>query len=393
MTTTKTSGYFLIIGIKMTLEELTKKYSRKMWVSMISRLKLPINIWDLVRYTQSPVYASSGTAGNSEYIIDTDKCLVCGTLLEIRSSSEYFIASKNCECHNDGGFNWTKDKLSCLISSNERIDSLMSSINNKKTAKFPGRIIYWTNQGYSEQEAELKVSEWQKSQSAKSPSSKKGSKSHSVRCSEYYTKQGFTEEEAKLAVRKVQITNGLEWYTLKYGSELGETLFKNRIDKWLTTYYSKIDIDNINKSKGRTRLQIIDERGLEWYDEFEIKRRAKILATKIEKGYYSSPLNKTEKIIYLEKLSFFTRYSIRNYFQIINPTYEKIGVRDYHIDHLFSKNKGFLEGIPPEVIGNPLNLRAIHWRDNLSKGQNCIITIEQLYENYEKSKITHRYPY
>ena len=364
-----------------------------MWLSMISRLKLPIDAWELVKYSQSPVYVSKGTAGNVEYIVDTNKCLICGTLLEIKSHKEYFFVRKKCECFNDGGFNLTKDKLSCLISSSERIDTLISSINHKKTSKFPGRTIYWTDQGYSEQDAILKVAEWQKSQSDKSSASKKGSKSHSIRCSDYYTKQGFTEEEAKLFVRNVQITNGLEWYTSKYGTELGEHLFKNRIDKWLDTYYSKIDIDEINKTKGRTKQQIIDDRGLEWYNEFEIRRRAKIVATKVERGDCSSQEMKSDKIIYLEKVSFFTRYSIRNYFQIINPSYETIGIRNYHIDHLFSKNQGFLQGIPPEVIGNPLNLRAIHWRDNLSKGQTCIITIEHLYENYEKSKIAHRYPY
>ena len=377
----------------MTVEDLCKKYKQKMWLSMIARLKLSIDPWELVKYTGSSVYASSGMIGREEYIIDTDKCLECGTPLRLHSTKNIFFVSKKCNCFADGSFSWTNNKLGCLISSKEKVNSLISSINDKKTAKFPGRTRYWIDQGCSQEESVLKVQEWQSLQSAKSCASKPGTRSHSVRCKEYYIKQGFTEEEANISVREIQVTNGLNWYVKKYGQELGESLYNDRIDRWLSTYYSKIDINEINKSKGRTKKEMVEKNGLEWYNEFELSKRAKIIKTKIEKGYYSLPELKAEKIIYLEKVSFFTRYSLRNHFYLINPTNEPIGIREHHIDHLFSKNQGFIQEIPPEIIGNPLNLRAIYWKDNLSKGSLCYLTKEQLYENYEKSKITHRYPY
>lgn len=35
-------------------------------------------------------------------------------------------------------------------------------------------------------------------------------------------------------------------------------------------------------------------------------------------------------------------------------------------------------GIPPSIIGSIHNLRMTHWRDNISKGATCDITIDQL---------------
>lgn len=377
----------------MTIEELCNNYQKKMWISMISRLKLPIDVWDIVKHNNDVVYASKGAAGNPEFVIDAESCFSCGIKFGIKSINTFFIAVKKCNCANDGAFCWTYDKLRCMFSSTEKINKILASINDKKTAKFPGRIKYWVNEGYSLDNAKKKVIEWQTEQSNKSSASKPGSRNHSVRCIEYYLKKGFSEEEARLSIRNIQITNGLEFYIKKYGAELGETLFADRISRWLSAYYSRIDIDCINKSKGRTREQHILVNGIEWYNEYELNRRAKITRTKIEKGMFTCPSLKDEKIIYLEKVSFFTGYSLRNYFYLINPTNEKIGIRDYHIDHIFSKNHGFIEKIDPAVIGNPLNLRAIFWRDNLSKGSDSLISKEELYKNYEESKITHRYPY
>lgn len=60
----------------------------------------------------------------------------------------------------------------------------------------------------------------------------------------------------------------------------------------------------------------------------------------------------------------------------------------YHLDHIFSIKEGFLKGIPPEIIGNIINLRFISWRENLSKYDKCEISSEKLLElyNYGRKK-------
>jgi transposase len=70
--------------------------------------------------------------------------------------------------------------------------------------------------------------------------------------------------------------------------------------------------------------------------------------------------------------------------QLINnlDNYNKRGVAGkqgvYHLDHKFSINEGFKQGIKPEIIGNINNLEFIPWEDNLSKRCNCSITLNNL---------------
>ena len=91
---------------------------------------------------------------------------------------------------------------------------------------------------------------------------------------------------------------------------------------------------------------------------------------------------------YVKKLTEFKKY----WNQVINETkkqpirdldnYDKRGLTGidgaYHLDHRFSIFEGFKQGIEPEVIGNISNLEFIPWEDNLSKGSNCSITLEEL---------------
>jgi len=48
--------------------------------------------------------------------------------------------------------------------------------------------------------------------------------------------------------------------------------------------------------------------------------------------------------------------------------HDKRGWKDYHLDHIFPISMGFYRNIPPEKIGNIKNLRFIHHKENMSKG-------------------------
>lgn len=48
---------------------------------------------------------------------------------------------------------------------------------------------------------------------------------------------------------------------------------------------------------------------------------------------------------------------------------------------------GYVLGIPPEVVGNIVNLRFITWFDNISKHKNSCVTAEELCEKFYKQKL------
>jgi len=66
------------------------------------------------------------------------------------------------------------------------------------------------------------------------------------------------------------------------------------------------------------------------------------------------------------------------------PNYDKWG--EYHLDHKFSVAEGFRQGLPPEVIGNIVNLEFLPARENMSKHADCSISKDQLLSEIERMK-------
>ena len=56
----------------------------------------------------------------------------------------------------------------------------------------------------------------------------------------------------------------------------------------------------------------------------------------------------------------------------------------YSLDHRFSCHKGFKNNIPPEIIGNIINLEYIPNIKNSSKKTSCSITKEELFEKFKE---------
>jgi hypothetical protein len=52
----------------------------------------------------------------------------------------------------------------------------------------------------------------------------------------------------------------------------------------------------------------------------------------------------------------------------------------HHIDHIVSIYDGFMNDVPSEIIGNICNLQCIPAKDNITKGNDSWMTIEELYE-------------
>jgi hypothetical protein len=68
------------------------------------------------------------------------------------------------------------------------------------------------------------------------------------------------------------------------------------------------------------------------------------------------------------------------------PNYELRGPfsDDYSLDHKFSCKEGFLNNIPPYIIGSIANLEFIKVKDNSSKGESCSITVEELFDRFDR---------
>lgn len=100
--------------------------------------------------------------------------------------------------------------------------------------------------------------------------------------------------------------------------------------------------------------------------------------TKILKGIAVPKELKTAWELYNEQINNFTLASWKKYQSIINPNNFPRG-KDYELDHKFSKTEGFLQNVPPEIIGHYLNLEVIPKNKNRSKRIKCSITLEELY--------------
>ena len=101
--------------------------------------------------------------------------------------------------------------------------------------------------------------------------------------------------------------------------------------------------------------------------------------TKIKKGSAIPKELKSAWELYREKVENITIKNWKKYNDKINPNNLLRG-QEYELDHKFSKTMGFLNNIPPEVIGHYANLELIPKFENRSKQIKCSITIAELYE-------------
>jgi hypothetical protein len=108
---------------------------------------------------------------------------------------------------------------------------------------------FWLEQGFTAEEANLRVKTIQSDRSKQSPSTQPGVREYSVRCKEYWLRKGYSESESKVKVKEYQIKNGLDWYLNKYG-ESGKDRYYARLDQWLLNLQKTLENDpTINERK------------------------------------------------------------------------------------------------------------------------------------------------
>jgi len=133
----------------------------------------------------------------------------------------------------------------------ENFEQIKRGHDKKRSKHFKNTITYWTDMGIDAKEAIIKVREIQVERNKKAVEKTRGTNVYTHRSVEYWKRIGFSEYDAAERVRKVQTTDGLKFYTEKYGEDLGTTLFKNRIESWLDTLQSKTidEVTLINRKK------------------------------------------------------------------------------------------------------------------------------------------------
>lgn len=226
-----------------------------------------INKWDLINYINEPVYPSKYLI-KSGLEVRTKNCLKCGRDLELGIYKEIFIA--NCKCIKDNTNTMTLDKLQKVLTFDQSLLAL-ELVNFERKKGLPNTINFWISKGFTDEQAQNKIGEVQKSRSLKSPASKKGAKGYSVRTIEYWVNKGFTQEEAKLKIKQIQTTNGLSYYKNKYGDKKGKKLFNERIHKWLNAAGNK----NMVANRSKKSLELFEQLGIGNYGPNEKTIRGK----------------------------------------------------------------------------------------------------------------------
>ena len=87
------------------------------------------------------------------------------------------------------------------------------------------------------------------------------------------------------------------------------------------------------------------------------------------------------KKIYYSVVSYYTEKSWREYQRVISPDGHN-RKHPWALDHIYSRQQGFLDGIPPYIIGHWTNLQMLTVNENLAKSMRCDKTVDALFEDY-----------
>jgi hypothetical protein len=136
------------------------------------------------------------------------------------------------------------------------ISKLKKLIQSMKIYIYPSKVQkeYWTIRGHSVEDADEKISNFQRENSNKrlQKYTREDLQRQSVRCTEYWLENGYSEIEAREQVRRVQSNTSLTTLQEKYGSAKGKQIRDSITKQWLQTLEEKSPGETaiINKKKG-----------------------------------------------------------------------------------------------------------------------------------------------
>lgn len=137
--------------------------------------------------------------------------------------------------------------------------------------------------------------------------------------------------------------------------------------------------ESSNKMK-ETKRSIKDEFGRDIYQLTAIK-------TAITRfGQYAGVEGKTDYELYNAQVNLVTKQQPLELLENFDKRGACGKAEDPHqVDHRYSKVRGFIENIPPYIIGHISNLEMLPARTNNSKGSSCSISQDELFSNFFRS--------
>lgn len=195
----------------------------------------------------------------------------------------------------------------------------------------------------------------------------------SKRCIEYWIYRGYDTEIAKLKVSEYQrTTSGLHrdyYINLGYTEDEIDIIF-NEIRKKQKNHHR-----NTNYLKEK-----YPDNWKEIYEEVSEKYRKKMeqLGIWIETEIIDN-FNKYKSLV-----NRYTDRSLLFYGNLVENL--EMRSKEFQLDHKYSIKMGFINDIPPEIIGSIVNLEILPAKLNNSKKEKCSITKKQLFHQYKKFK-------
>ncbi len=190
-------------------------------------------------------------------------------------------------------------------------------------------------------------------------------------------------EECK---EKIKITNlnkyGEEYY--QSTEECKEKIKKTSIEKYgvysifLLKNFMETSMLNKYGTKYPSQLDFVKEKVKNTISTQEYKDKM------IANGYYLDPQKMAEKELYYYLVDKETKKSLKEHgVKYFGENWkDKIGIKENHVDHIYSKIEGFNNGILPYIIGSIHNLRILPYMENCIKKDRCDITLEELIHNF-----------
>jgi len=114
-----------------------------------------------------------------------------------------------------------------------------------------------------------------------------------------------------------------------------------------------------------------------------IRIKKKISDKRIEQGATPKHLRPFRDLYHYAVLVA-TKQNWKDHFDKINPT--RLNRSEVDLDHIYSIQQGFIDNIPPYIIGHWTNLRMLEKGENYSKGMRCDKSKETLFEDFFKNR-------
>lgn len=147
-------------------------------------------------------------------------------------------------------------------------------------------------------------------------------------------------------------------YVKKYISKAGYTCLSDRY------------------TNNKVKLEILCDKGHQYqatFNKFTDGERCPECA-KSQRKY--TPAEQRKLDLYKKRVRLQTDYTYDRYKNVINP--EDLSRSEYQLDHIYSVLDGFDNNVPIRVLCSPINLMMLPMSDNISKGRESGMTIEEL---------------